>query len=111
MRRADRQGLTQALSNGEDGSSAGATASSCGRPAISISIKRALPLNGSRRSGHKLMPEEATSPDLVELMQRGVDALNRRDLDEFLSGWAPDAVLDTGGMMGTFEDVAAIRGV
>jgi ketosteroid isomerase-like protein len=56
------------------------------------------------------MPEEATTPDLVELMRRRFDALNRRDLDEFLSGWAPDAVLDTGGMMGTFEGVAAIRG-
>jgi ketosteroid isomerase-like protein len=56
------------------------------------------------------MAEESTTPDLVELMRRGVDALNRRDLDEFLSGWAPDAVLDTGGMMGTFEGVAAIRG-
>jgi ketosteroid isomerase-like protein len=56
------------------------------------------------------MPEEATTPDLVGLMLRGVDALNRRDLDEFLSGWAPDAVLDTGGMMGTFEGAAAIRG-
>ena len=56
------------------------------------------------------MPDESTTRDPVERVRRGVDALNRRDLDEFLSAWAPDAVLDTGGMMGTFEGVAAIRG-
>jgi ketosteroid isomerase-like protein len=69
-----------------------------------------LPPNASPRSVHKPMPDEPTTPDLGELMRRGVDALNRRDLSEFLSGWAPDAVWDTGGMMGTFEGVAAIRG-
>jgi hypothetical protein len=55
------------------------------------------------------MAEEFTTPDVVEFMRRGSDALNCRDLDEFLSGWAPDAVLDTGGMMGTFKGVAVIR--
>jgi ketosteroid isomerase-like protein len=57
------------------------------------------------------MPEESTTPDVVELVLQGFEALSRRDLDGFLSGWAPDAVwdLDAWGI-GTFEGLTAIRG-
>jgi hypothetical protein len=32
------------------------------------------------------MPEEPTSPDPVELVQRSVDAVNGRDFDQFAGG-------------------------
>jgi len=56
------------------------------------------------------MPEESTTPDLIELTQRREDALNRGDLDAALSFFAPDAV-HRGTEIGTFEGVAAIRGL
>jgi ketosteroid isomerase-like protein len=34
------------------------------------------------------------SQDNVELVRRGTDAYNRRDLDGILEDWAPDAVVD-----------------
>jgi ketosteroid isomerase-like protein len=34
------------------------------------------------------------SRENVEIVRRGTDAFNRRDLDGTLEGWAPDAVLD-----------------
>jgi ketosteroid isomerase-like protein len=34
------------------------------------------------------------SRENVEIMRRGVEAYNRRDLDEILANWASDAVLD-----------------
>ena len=53
------------------------------------------------------MPEESTTPDLVELALQGTEALNRDARDEWASGFAPDAVYDTGA--GRFEGRAAIR--
>ena len=51
------------------------------------------------------------SPDLVEPVRLGFDALNRRDVDGLMSNWAPDAVWDLNAWgIGTFEGVAAIRG-
>ena len=34
------------------------------------------------------------SQENVEIVRRNTDAYNRRDLDEMLENWAPDAVLD-----------------
>src|SRR3979409_1010949 len=55
------------------------------------------------------MPEESTTPDLVELTRRMFEAANRRDLDAAQSFYAPDAVWDA-WEVGTFEGRAAIRG-
>ena len=46
---------------------------------------------GSVRDTRRTMPEESTSPDLVELWRQAVDAVNR-DLDSFLRFLAPNAV-------------------
>jgi ketosteroid isomerase-like protein len=54
------------------------------------------------------MPEKATTPDLVERMRGLVGALDRCDVDAFVSFHAPDAVLEAA--VGHFEGVAAIRG-
>jgi ketosteroid isomerase-like protein len=54
------------------------------------------------------MPEESTTPDLVELGRRVQQAANRRDFDLMMSVYAPDAVVDAEGL-GTFEGRAAIR--
>jgi hypothetical protein len=54
------------------------------------------------------MADEDTTPDSVELARRGLEAFNRRDLDAFMSFFAPDAVWDASRIgMG----VAAIEGV
>jgi ketosteroid isomerase-like protein len=55
------------------------------------------------------MPDESTTPDLVELTRRTSEAANRRDLDAVASSFAEDAVFD-GRAAGTFfEGRAAIR--
>ena len=55
------------------------------------------------------MPEESTTPDLVELVRRTSEAANRRDLDAVVSSFAEDAVFD-GRAAGTFfEGRLAIR--
>lgn len=53
------------------------------------------------------MPEEPTTPDLVELVGRAFEAANRRDLDAVASSFAEDATFD--GRVDTFEGRAAIR--
>jgi ketosteroid isomerase-like protein len=55
------------------------------------------------------MPEESTTPNLVELVNRVREAANRRDFDAVESFYAPGAVL-RGAEAGTFEGAAAIRG-
>ena len=55
------------------------------------------------------MSEESTTPDLVDLGRRFLEAANRRDFDAMLSFFAPDAVWDTLGGLGTFEGHGAIR--
>ena len=57
------------------------------------------------------MPEESTTPDLVELVNRGGEAANRRDFDALEGFYAPDAVLRGAELVGTFEGAAAIRGL
>jgi len=57
------------------------------------------------------MPEEPTTPNGVELLRRCVEATNRRDIDEVMSMYAPDAVWDNSPAgVGTFEGLDAIRG-
>ncbi|HEY4450308.1 MAG TPA: nuclear transport factor 2 family protein [Solirubrobacteraceae bacterium] len=56
------------------------------------------------------MPEESTSPDVVELTRRAFEAVNRHDVDAVMSFFAPDAVLDGRGAGDRFEGPAAIRG-
>jgi ketosteroid isomerase-like protein len=56
------------------------------------------------------MPDESTTPDLVELTRRFLEAANRRDFDAMQSFFATDAVWEGGGLASTFEGVAAIRG-
>jgi len=54
------------------------------------------------------MSEESTTPDLVELVHKQFEALNRRDLDGVMSSVAEDGVLD--GRADLVEGRAAIRG-
>jgi ketosteroid isomerase-like protein len=56
------------------------------------------------------MAEESTTPDLMELSRRALDATNRRDFDAVASFYAPDAVY-RGTEIGTFEGAGAIRGL
>ena len=55
------------------------------------------------------MPEESTTPDLVELVRRAFEAANRRDLDAVVSGFAEDATFDGRALGDHFEGRAAIR--
>jgi ketosteroid isomerase-like protein len=56
------------------------------------------------------MPEESTTPDLVELTRGFFEAASRRDLDAVMRLFAPDAVWETLSLGTSFEGVAAIRG-
>jgi ketosteroid isomerase-like protein len=58
------------------------------------------------------MSEESTTPDLVELTRRVMEASNRHDLDTVMQFYAPDAVWDVSGVgIGTYEGAAAIGGL
>jgi ketosteroid isomerase-like protein len=56
------------------------------------------------------MSEESMTLDLVELVRKQLEALDRRDLDGVMSSVAEDTVLD-GRAAGVFEGRAAIRGL
>src|ERR1035441_10706662 len=43
------------------------------------------------------MPEESTTPDLLDVLRRAIEAANSRDLDALTSFYAPDAVWDVAG--------------
>jgi len=68
------------------------------------------PSAGGVRDTRREMSEESTTPDLVELTHRSVEALNRRDFDAVESSFAPDAIY-RGTEIGTFEGARAIRGL
>jgi ketosteroid isomerase-like protein len=56
------------------------------------------------------MPEESTTPDLVELTRQANDALSRRDIDAYVGFFAPGGVWDASQPgVGVFEGRAAIR--
>ena len=56
------------------------------------------------------MPEESTSPALVELVRQTFEAANRRDFDALMSFFASDSVWEAVSLGTSFEGVAAIRG-
>ena len=58
------------------------------------------------RDTHPAMSEESTTPDLVELSRRALEAVNRRDFDAMMSFYALDAVYH-GTEIGTFDGAAA----
>jgi ketosteroid isomerase-like protein len=56
------------------------------------------------------MSEESTTPDLLELVQRSVDAVNRRDFDQFAGFFGSDSVWDLSPMgLGIYEGSSAVR--
>jgi uncharacterized protein (TIGR02246 family) len=55
------------------------------------------------------MPEESTTPDLVELVRRAFEAANCRDLDAVANSFAEDATFDGRALGDRFEGRAAIR--
>jgi ketosteroid isomerase-like protein len=55
------------------------------------------------------MPEKSTTPDLVELAQRSIDAMNAGDIDAAMNLYDSDIVWEA-GTVGTFEGRAALRG-
>jgi hypothetical protein len=58
------------------------------------------------------MSEESTTPSLVELTSRQLEAANRGDLDAFMSVFAPAAVYDASrDGLGVYEGPEAIRGL
>jgi ketosteroid isomerase-like protein len=56
----------------------------------------------------QVVPDDSTTPDLVELSQRLTDAINAREIDAVIGFYAPDAVFDQ-PTFGVFEGRAAIR--
>jgi len=56
------------------------------------------------------MPEQSTTPDLVERARRAYEAFIRRDVDGGVSFLAPDAVFEVTTLGTTFEGVDAILG-
>jgi ketosteroid isomerase-like protein len=58
------------------------------------------------------MPEESTTPDVVELVRGTVHAANRRDADGLMAFYAPDALMDGTRTVGSlWRGRAAIRGL
>jgi ketosteroid isomerase-like protein len=55
------------------------------------------------------MPDESTTPDVVERMREVFEALSSGDFDALTSFCAPDAVYESVAMGAMFEGVAAIR--
>jgi ketosteroid isomerase-like protein len=56
------------------------------------------------------MPEESTTPDLVERWQKTAEAHARSDFQTMMRFFAPDAVWDASSAgVGNFEGAAAIR--
>jgi ketosteroid isomerase-like protein len=53
------------------------------------------------------MPEESTTPDREELVRRGIEASNRRDIDAAMALYAPNAVWET---VAVLHGPEAIRG-
>jgi ketosteroid isomerase-like protein len=58
------------------------------------------------------MPEESTTPDLVEAFRPSLEAIDRRDWDAAMAVYGPDAVWDMSLQgMGVFEGRDAVRGL
>src|SRR5947199_2381031 len=63
------------------------------------------------RDTQPTMPQESTTPDLVERWQKAAEAYARHDLHTAMRFYAPDAVWDgsSAGVGAYFEGAAAIR--
>lgn len=81
-----------------------------GSEALDQLFLSSAPLQTRPRDTHRVMAEESTTPDLVELVRRQLEAVNRRDLDAVMSLCPPDGVYDTRGAFGVYEGTVAIRG-
>ena len=56
------------------------------------------------------MPEESSTPDLVELNRHAIESAARRDFDAAMRSYGPDSVWDTSPLgMGSYRGVATIR--
>src|SRR3981081_1938193 len=55
------------------------------------------------------MSEESTTPDLMELTRRSIEA-QEESIDAAVSFYAPDAIWDASWGMGVFEGQEAVRG-
>jgi hypothetical protein len=62
------------------------------------------------RDTHGVIPEESTTPGLVERTRQAFEAAGRNDVDALIGFYAADAVLDLSDLgVGTFEGGAALR--
>jgi len=62
------------------------------------------------RDTQRMMPEESTTPDVVELTRRSIEAGNRRDVDAAMGFYGQESVWDLSPIgLGTYEGLAAIR--
>src|ERR1700730_15113744 len=77
---------------------------------MSIGGSRREPPHRARGILPVLMPEESTTPDLVEVAREVFEAASRRDVDAMMSGYAPDAVWEAHPLGEAFEGAEAIRG-
>jgi ketosteroid isomerase-like protein len=57
-----------------------------------------------------VIPEESTTPGLVEPVRMALEATNLGDLDAVMSFYAPDAVWEVIGLGAVLEGTTAIRG-
>ena len=56
------------------------------------------------------MPEDSTTPDLVELTRRSYESLRRRDLDALMRDYDRDSVFDMSPVgLGSYEGRGSIR--
>jgi ketosteroid isomerase-like protein len=80
--------------------------------ALAVPDRRVLLCSRKQRSGILacLMPDESTTPDLMERIRVIFEAIPRRDWDAILAFYAPDAVWQSPGV-GKFEGHAAMRGI
>jgi ketosteroid isomerase-like protein len=75
-----------------------------------VTAVQGIPSACGVRDTRRAMAEESTTPDLVELVHRSVDAVNHRDLDTFAAPFSSDSVWDLSPMgLGTYEGMSAIR--
>jgi ketosteroid isomerase-like protein len=77
---------------------------------MSISDHAAQPRHVRPRDTHRAMPEDSTTPDLVELARRTHEAAKRGDLRTMLSNFGPDPVWDDTAIgLGTHAGLEEIR--
>jgi uncharacterized protein (TIGR02246 family) len=68
-----------------------------------------LPAESNVRDTQRTMPEESTTPDVLDVWRRAIEAGSDRDFDALMSLYAPDAVWEAVTGLGTHEGTAEIR--